>query len=98
MSIEGISALNGLLKSTGPKVEKRDGKAGASSKSQGTEAKSGDSVQVSSGAVDESFKAKLEMVPDMRSGKIEELQKDIADGNYKVPSEEIADIILSELL
>jgi negative regulator of flagellin synthesis FlgM len=91
MAIEGINALSGL-KSTERVASERK----AAKKSETESKPSADSVDINSNGISK-FAEKLESVPDVRESKIAELQEQIANGAYKVPSEQLAEIILDEL-
>jgi flagellar biosynthesis anti-sigma factor FlgM len=93
MAIEGISSLGGVRQPDDQKVESD---AQVQDKPEAGKTKSSDKVDVASGDVAQ-FKAQLEKVPDVRSDKIEALQKEIAAGTYKVPSERLAELVLDEL-
>lgn len=92
MAIEGINALNGLKSPDRVEAERRESK-----KSGTAESTASDSVDISNGGVSR-LAAQLDTVPEVRQDKIEELQKQIANGTYKVPAEQLAEIVLDELV
>lgn len=94
MTIDGINPLDGVREPRDSKVEsevKNTDKADSSAR-----AKS-DKVDVAGGDV-AAFAAQLSDIPDVRSDRIEALQREISNGTYKVPSDELARIILGELV
>lgn len=93
MAIEGINALGSIRGADNQKVESEN-RTRRQPEAQST--RSGDSVDVTSGDLTR-FATQLETIPDVRSDKIEALQKEIASGDYKVPSKALAELILQEL-
>lgn len=91
MAIEGINALNGLKQAERLESEKK-----AAKKNEQVDSSTKDSVDISNGGIAK-LAAKLESVPDVREDKIKEIQEQIANGTYKVPSEQLAALILDEL-
>jgi len=91
MAIEGINALSGLKSPDRVNAERKEAQ-----KSSSNEKAASDSVDISSGGVSR-LAAQLDLVPDVREDKINEIQEQIANGTYKVPSERLAEIILDEL-
>jgi flagellar biosynthesis anti-sigma factor FlgM len=94
MAIEGINSLGGIRQPDDQKVENE---SQVQDKPEAGKTRSSDKVDVVSGDVAQ-FKAQLDKVPDVRSDKIEALQKEIAEGTYKVPSEKLAELVLDELI
>src|SRR5690242_17247471 len=71
------------------------GKTGKTDASEAT--RSTDQVVLSSDmSAIEAAKKAIERSPEVRAEKVEELRKQIADGTYHVPAEQIADRILAE--
>lgn len=93
MAIESINSLGAIRGATNEKVES-DTRTRRQPETEGT--RTGDSVDVSGGEITR-FATQLESIPDVRSDKIEALQKEIASGEYKVPSQALANLILEEL-
>ena len=94
MTIDGINPLEGVRQPRDSKVEsdvKSTDKAEDSVKS------GADKVDVAGGDV-AAFAAQLNDIPDVRSDRIEALQREISEGTYKVPSDDLARIILGELV
>ena len=94
MAIEGISSLVGIRQTEEQKLRDKVKNERTEVKSESSD--SGDKVEVSGDIA--KFSSKLNEIPEERTSKIEELQKAIADGTYKVPSEDIAQGILDELI
>ena len=94
MTIEGISALNGVQQAEEAKVR---AEAKARQEKDKVRQESGDSVEIAGNEVAR-LSSTLNDIPDVRSDKIEALQKEISEGTYKVPSEKLANIILDELI
>lgn len=95
MDMEGINPLGGLRQTEEQKIQS-DAKIKREAEAEKT-VQAGDKVEVAGGDV-VSYAAQIEELPDVRSDKIQALQKEIAEGNYKVPSEQLADILIDELL
>lgn len=94
MTIEGISALNGVQQAEESRV-RSEAKARQTKESAPVETR--DSVEIAGNEVAR-FSSSLIDIPDVRSDKIDALQKEISEGTYKVPSEKLANIILDELI
>ena len=93
MAIDGINPLGGVRQPDDQKVEEET-KARDDFRSE--RAGSGDSVDFAAGDVAK-FASQFDKIPDVRSDKIDALQQEIADGSYRVPSEDLAAIIIDEL-
>jgi flagellar biosynthesis anti-sigma factor FlgM len=92
MAIEGINALSGLKRTDRVEADRKAGK-----KSEPEQGAASDSVDITNGGIS-TLASKLESIPDVRESKIAELQEQIKNGTYKVPSENLAEIILDELV
>lgn len=94
MTIEGISSLNGVQQAEEAKVR---AETRARQAKEPSPARFGDKVEIAGNEVAR-LSSTLNDIPDVRSDKIEALQKEISEGTYKVPSEKLANIILDELI
>ena len=94
MTIDGINPLDGVRT---PRDSKVESDAKSTGKASGSDSVKPDKVDVAGGDV-AAFAAQINDIPDVRSDRIEALQQEISNGTYKVPSDELAEIILGELV
>ena len=93
MEINGINPLGGPGQ-TDHKIETNEK---SKTEINAPEANKADKVDVAGGDVAK-FASQVAEIPEERTDRIEALQKAIADGNYEVSSEQVANSIIKEII